>query len=334
MKKYMYKILMALVAVVASGLDATAQDVEILDDRALQFLDPGAQIDLLGEGFAWTEGPLWVEDGSYLLFSDIPNNIIHKWQPGAGVTEYLTPSGSTGYYDDGSTQGSNGLLLDPSGQLILLQQGDRRVARMDADLESPKAEFVTIIDRFNGARFNSPNDGVYASDGSLYFTDPPYGLDNTFDNASRELEYQGVFRLSPSGDVILVDDSVAAPNGIALSPDEKTLYVASSDDELPVWMAYDIGESQQVLKSRVFFDATEAAAARPGKPDGMAVHSSGAIFATGPGGVWLFAADGTPLARIYTGRLTANCTLSADEQTLFMTAHETLLKLELRKAEY
>lgn len=317
-----------------SDRDGPADDrrrfVEIVDGAALELIEPSADIRILADGFLWTEGPLWVEQGEYLLFSDIPNNVIHKYEPGVGTSVYLERSGATGLVEGDSGQGSNGLLLDQQGRLVLMQQGDRRVAVMDAPLLSPSGQFKSLADRFDGKRLNSPNDGVLHSDGSLYFTDPPYGLAQSFTDPRKELAFQGVYRLSPQGELSLLDRTVTAPNGIALSLDEKTLYVAVSDESNPAWLAYDVAPDGSVRNKRVFIDAADAAQKLPGMPDGMAVHSSGAIFATGPGGVWLVSPDGAVLAKILTGKLTANCALSGDEKTLFMTAHDTLMSISLR----
>ncbi len=326
----MRNVFLPAVAVLAAACGDSAGPIEILDDRALALVAENATISVLGEGYAWTEGPLWIDEGGYLLFSDIPNNVIHRYVPGEGVSTYLQKSGSTGLYAGDSAQGSNGLLLNRQGELVLFQQGDRRVAVMDAPVSSPAGRFRTLAGRYDDNRLNSPNDGVFHSDGSLYFTDPPYGLAGGFEDPGKELDFQGVYRLDPEGNLLLLDDTVSAPNGIGLSVDEQTLYVAVSDESSPAWLAYDVLADGSVANKRVFFDATEAAAAHPGMPDGMAVHSSGVIFATGPGGVWLFTADGEVLARIFTGKLTANCTLSADEKTLYMAAHDTLMSIPLK----
>ncbi|MEO1246852.1 MAG: SMP-30/gluconolactonase/LRE family protein [Pseudomonadota bacterium] len=306
--------------------------VEVFDESALAILNPDPRVFVRASGYRWTEGPLWVEDGHYLLFSDIPNNVVLKYVPGVGTTTYLNESGATGLKDGDYGQGSNGLLLNGDGKLVLLQQGDRRVAAMRSELGTPKSEFDTLAGAYDGLRLNSPNDGVFGSDGSLYFTDPPYGLAKGADDERMELSFHGIYRLDPDGTLLLLDGSVDYPNGIGLSVDETVLYVAVSDSENPVWLAYDLLPDGAVDNRRVFYDAT-AAKAEPGGhgyPDGMAVHSSGAVFATGPGGVWLFSPDGRVLAMIHTDRATANCTLSSDERTLFLTATDTLMSLKLQ----
>ena len=304
-------------------LDRPAGGLEVFDDSAYEFLLPDTQPVIRSEGYAWTEGPVWIEQGGYLLFSDIPNNRVLRYQPGVGTTTYLEDSGE-----------SNGLLLDQEGRLVLMQGGDRRVAAMAAPLESPASRYETLADQYKGKRLNSPNDAVYHSDGNLYFTDPPYGLPKGLLDEGRELSFQGIFRLDPSGQLATVDQDVSLPNGIGLSPDERTLYVAVSDKTYAVWLAYDVADDGTVSNKRVFYDATSRVgkADEPGLPDGLAVHSSGYIFGTGPGGVWLFSPDGEPLARILTGRAAANCALSADEKTLYVTATDTLMSVTLRKA--
>ena len=306
--------------------------IEIINEDALEYLDPVARVTTLAGGYDWIEGPLWIEDGGYLLFSDIPNNVIVKYEPGVGASPYLENSGAAGVYPGDYSSGSNGLLLDKFGRLVIFQQGARRVAVMDASLSSPRANYLSLADRFQGRRLNSPNDGVFHSDGSLYFTDPPYGLEGGSEDERRELPFQGIYRLGADGQLALLDDTVRFPNGIGLSPDEETLYVGVSDATNPVWLAYDVLSDGTLENRRVFFNASEWLDddGTQGLPDGMAVHSSGAIFASGPGGVWLFSPDGRVVARIHTGRLTSNCTLSADEKRLFITADDTLMSLALK----
>ncbi|BFM20270.1 SMP-30/gluconolactonase/LRE family protein [Gilvimarinus japonicus] len=311
---------------------AASTRIEILSPKALDYINPKAQLTTLGSGYAWTEGPLWVEDGGYLLFSDIPNNVIFKYSPHQGVSRYLDKSGATELFSGDDNGGSNALLLDNKQQLILLQQGDRRVARMQAPLDTPKAHYQTMTGFYEGSRLNSPNDATLDAAGNLYFTDPPYGLTDGFNDPRRELAFSGVFRLSRDGELTLLDDTVKAPNGIALSPDNNTLYVAVSDAEQPIWLAYNLTSDGKAINKRVWFDARNASTADDkGVPDGMAVHSSGAIYASAPGGVWLFSPQGELLAKIHTGRLTANCALNTKEDYLYITAHDTLLGLPLTR---
>lgn len=310
----------------------TAGSIEILNKDALNFINADAKISVRGSGYKWTEGPLWIEEGGYLIFSDIPNNRVMKYHPTEGVSVYLEKSGATGLVDGDYGQGSNGMLLNQQGQLVLMQQGDRRVAMMDAPLSSPKSRFITLASSYNDKRLNSPNDADLHSDGSLFFTDPPYGLKDIMNDERKELSFQGIYRLANNGELTLLDDEITYPNGIGLSHDEKTLYVAVSDEEHPHWLAYDLSVDGKVSNKRMFIDASQfiGVDGEQGMPDGMVIHSSGNIFATGPGGVWLITPKGEVLAKIKTGKLTANCTLSSDEQYLFMTAHDTLMSVPLK----
>lgn len=319
---------------ITPDVNKTTGSIEILHPDALNFIDSNSPLIIHGDGYKWTEGPLWVDDdkGGYLIFSDIPNNTIVKYQPNVGTSLYLDNSGSTGLYSGDNALGSNGLLINKSNQLVLLQQGDRRVAVMNSPLSTPKSDFKTLTSHYDNKRLNSPNDAVLHSDGSIYFTDPPYGLNGKINDVRKELAYQGIYRLTESGILTLLDDSVNYPNGIGLSLDEKTLYVAVSDEEHPIWLAYDMQDNGTVTNKRIFYDAKKFVGVKgeQGMPDGMALHSSGNIFASGPGGIWLFTPEGEVLAKIRTGKLTANCTLSSDEKYLYMTAHDTIMSVRLK----
>jgi len=305
--------------------------IEILADEALQLVDPDTQIEVIGSGFEWTEGPLWIANGDYLLFSDIPKNKVFKIDAEGKTSEYLYPSGYLGESSYGKEPGSNGLLLSPDGALVLLQHGERQVAKMKTSLNNSKPEYETLVDNYEGKKFNSPNDGVFDADGNLYFTDPPYGLPKQMDDPAKELDFQGVYCLKRSGELILVD-TLTRPNGIALSPDESKLYVAVSDPEHAVWYRYDISNPGKTVNKQLFFDATHLVGkeGQQGLPDGMKMHEKGYLFATGPGGIWIFNADAKPIARIYTGEATSNCAFTADQKTLFMTADDYVLRMMLK----
>ena len=290
-----------------------------------------AKIEVLVEGYNWSEGPVWVQDGGYLLFSDVPENTVFKWKEGEGASVYLKPSGFTGEKMDSREPGSNGLALDAQGRLVLCQHGDRRVARMTSPLDQPKPEFETLADKWDGKRFSSPNDLCFDRQGNLYFTDPPYGLPKQAEDPGKEIPFHGVFRRNVDGSVEMLLDSLTRPNGIALSPDEKTLYVANSDPGRAAWFAYDISENGKLVNGRTFFDATSMIGKGiKGLPDGLKVNREGVIFATGPGGVWIFKPDGTPLGRIDPGEATANCALGNDGQYLYITADMYLCRVKLR----
>lgn len=303
--------------------------IEKLDSALDEILNIENVPEVIGTGFDWSEGPLWVKEQQFLLFSDVPANTIYKWTEESGVTKYLEPSGYTGTSGRGGETGSNGLIIGNDGQLILCQHGDRKIARMDASLTDPKPEFVSLGDNYDGKRFNSPNDLVQHSNGSIYFTDPPYGLERNMDDPAKELDFQGVYRIDPDGEIVLLTDELSRPNGIAFSPDERLIYVANSDPERAIWMVYDLIEDGGISNGRVFYDATADVGREPGLPDGMKVNSNGYIFATGPGGVWIFSPDGKVLGKIKTGEFISNVTFDEDETTLYMTADAYLLRLEL-----
>jgi gluconolactonase len=305
--------------------------IEILDEAALTLIDADAIVEVISEGYAWTEGPLWLEKEQKLLFSDIPNNSIFQIDASGETSLYLKPSGYTGDTDRGGETGSNALILDPQGNLVLCQHGDRRMAKMNAPLDQPKADFVNIVDKYQGKRLNSPNDAIYDKSGNLYFTDPPYGLEFNVDDPAKELDFQGIFCLKTDGELLLVD-SITRPNGITFSPDQTKLLVANSDPRQAVWFQYNIVSPGVVENRQLFFDATSYVGQEGynGLPDGMKMHSSGKMFATGPGGVWLFDGKGKALARIATGVATSNCAFSGDEKTLYITADNYVLKLKLK----
>ncbi|MCR9014351.1 SMP-30/gluconolactonase/LRE family protein [Aquiflexum gelatinilyticum] len=305
--------------------------IEILDEAALSLINPDAQIEVISQGYAWTEGPLWLEKEQKLLFSDIPNNSIFQIDAKGETSLYLKPSGYTGDAARGGETGSNALILDPQGNLVLCQHGDRRMAKMNAPLDQPKADFVSIVDNYQGKRLNSPNDAIYDKAGNLYFTDPPYGLEFNVDDPAKELDFQGIYCLKTDGELLLVD-SISRPNGITFSPDQSKLIVANSDPEHAVWYQYDIVTPGVVENKKLFFEATSYVGKEGynGLPDGMKMHSSGNLFATGPGGVWLFDENGKALARIATGEATSNCAFSSDEKTLYITADNYVLKMGLK----
>ena len=297
--------------------------IERADPRFDALIPRDAVLEKLAEGFEWSEGPVWVPDGGYVLFSDIPNNAVMKWKEGEAVRVFLKPSGYTGASSRGGEPGSNGLLLDSVGRLVLCQHGDRRMVRVEKD-----GRWTTLADRYKGKRLNSPNDAVFKSNGDLYFTDPPYGLQGEDRKTLGELGFCGVYRLATDNRLTLLTDQMTRPNGIAFSPDEKTLYVANSDPKRAVWMAFDMTDDGMITGGRVLYDATAWVGKRKGLPDGMTVDRSGNLFATGPGGVNVFAPDGTFLGRIDPGEATANCTFGDDGSVLYVTADMVLCRIK------
>jgi gluconolactonase len=285
------------------------------DPRLDKLIPKDAKIEVVSCCFDWAEGPVWMKQDGSLLFSDIPKNSVMKWVEGKGVSLFLKPSGYTGFTDYGAEPGSNGLLIDTEGRLVSCEHGDRRISRMEKG-----GGKKTLVDSYMGKRLNSPNDAVFKSNGDLYFTDPPYGLPKRWEDPTRELDFCGVYKLSKDGQLTLLTKEMTRPNGIAFSPDEKTLYVAQSDAERAIWMAFPVKSDGTLGAGRVFYDATKLMGKLPGAPDGMKVDKDGNIFATGPGGVHVFAPDGAHLGRISTGERTANCAWGGDGSVLYMTA--------------
>jgi gluconolactonase len=299
---------------------ASAGNVIETDPALRDILPADARIEKLAGGFAFTEGPVWINEG-YVLFSDIPNNAIMKWTPDGKVSTFRKPSGYTGPpAPRGAYVGSNGLTLDGEGRLTICQHGDRRVIRLEKD-----GKLTVLADRYEGKRLNSPNDAVYRSDGSLYFTDPPYGL---FDEKAKELDFQGIYRLPPNGKLQLLNKELTRPNGLAFSPDEKTLYVGNSDPDKKIWMAYDVAQDGSLSNGRVFFDATREK--EEGLPDGMKVDTKGNLYCTGPGGIWTFSPQGKHLGTIKPSEVPANCHWGdSDARTLYMTARTGFYRIRL-----
>jgi gluconolactonase len=297
-----------------------------LDPALDELIAPDAHLEKLADGFTWTEGPIWVADGGYLLFSDIPRNSIFRWKEGQGVSLFLHPSGYTGNTYYGLEPGSNGMTLDSEGRLIACEHGDRRVSRLYKD-----GGKMTLADGYRGKRLNSPNDLVYKSDGMLYFTDPAYGIPDRYeDTTRRELDFCGVYRVSSGREVELLTDELDKPNGLAFSPDESVLYVSHSDPDRAIWMRYPVRADGTLDQGDVFYDVTEYAGRLPGNPDGFKVDERGNLFATGPGGVWVFSPKGKALGRIETGEQTANCAWGDDGCTLYITAHMLVLRIQTK----
>ncbi len=287
-----------------------------------------AELEIIAEGFDWIEGPVWVADGGHLLFSDIPRNSIYKWKEGEGCTLFMKPSGYTGAGDRDGEPGSNGLALDPQGRLVLCEHGDHRISRLQS-LSTPNGPKETLVSSYEGKRLNSPNDLVFHSDGSIYFTDPPYGLEKNVNDPAKELPFQGVYRMSPDGDLTLLTKELTRPNGLAFSPDETKLYIANSDPRNPVWYQFDVLEDGSIANRRIFYDTSSWGKGRRGLPDGMTIDCDGTLFATGPGGICVLSPEGALLGIIQTGQATSNCTWGGKERsTLYITADSYLLRIK------
>lgn len=291
-----------------------------------------AKIEVLTSGFLWAEGPVWVPEkdhpyGGFVLFSDIPNNRVVRWDEGKGAHTWLKPSGYTGQEPYGGEPGCNGLLLDKDGQLISCEHGDRRLSVL-----TKGGGKRTLVDNYQGKRLNSPNDACLGPDGeTIYFTDPPYGLPQRYDDPRRELDYCGVYRLAPDGELTLLTTEMTRPNGIAFSPDFKTLYVAQSDPAAAIWKSFPVKDDGTLGEGSLLYDATEAfKEGLPGLPDGLKVDQAGNIWATGPGGVYVFNPEGKLLGRISTGEKTANCGWGNDGTVLYLTADMYLCRIQTK----
>ncbi len=295
--------------------------IERKDAAFDQLVPADSKIEILADGFTWTEGPVWMDD--HLLFSDIPRNSIFKWSEAAGIELFMMPSGYTGVTYYGLEPGCNGLLRDKQGRLVMCEHGDRRLSVL-----TKGGGKLTIADRYQGKRLNSPNDGVLKSNGDIYFTDPPYGLPQRFEDPMREIDFCGVYRVAVDGTVTLLTKSIERPNGIGFSPDEKTLYVAQSDPNNANWTAFPVQADGTLGEGKEIHNATDRVAKKePGLPDGLTVDSNGNLWASGPGGIFVMNATGKLLGRLVTNERTSNCELSPDGW-LYMTVDSYLCRIK------
>ena len=327
MKTKILKILLVGIITTLSAQEKreTIGSVERINPEMDLYVPKGSEVEILARGFGWSEGPVWVDQLNAVLFSDVRNNKAYRWDDKNGLSVFLDPSGFTGIVPANKKAGSNGLTLNSKNELVLAMHGDRRIAKLKSWNEKT---FETIVNRYEGNLFSSPNDLVYAKNGDLYFTDPPYGLKDFNNDGLKELPYNGVYKLSYSGSLSLIINDLSIPNGIAISNDQKTLYVNVSDREDMKIMAYDI-TSSGVTNGRVFFDGNELAKKDNGSFDGLKIHPSGTIFSTGPGGVLVIKPDGTHLGTIRTEKSSANCAFDSSFQNLYMTSHMYLTRIKL-----
>ena len=308
---------------------ACAGEVVRLDPELDRLVDPAAPIEVIARGYRWAEGPVWVGRGDYLLFSDVPANRVHRWTRESGVEPFLDPSGLAGAIPPGIREaGANGLAIDADGALVIADSGTRAITRVNLSTR----QRTILVDRYDGKRFNSCNDLAIGRDGSIYFTDPPYGLADGDDSPLKELAFNGVYRLPRGGAPQLLDDSLRRPNGIALVPGGDRLYVGCSDDAAPEIRVYDLARDGTVKGAgRRFIDFSDELARKlPGLPDGLKVARTGHVFATGPGGVHVIAPDGRKLGYISTGKPVANCAFGEDGRTLFLTSSDIVARLRLK----
>lgn len=286
---------------------------------------------LTEDSFSWSEGPVWVPEGNYVVFSDVPENTAWKWSEQGGLEVFLKPSAlADGREADPSGQGTNGLMMSLEGKLLMADHGSRSLFEVDLQTMEKKV----LAGQFDGKRFNSPNDLAVSRvrwPHAVFFTDPPYGLKGQDDSPLKELEFNGVYRLDSSGEVVLLDDTMARPNGIVLSPDEKTMYVANSQKGNSVWMAFDLDDDGNVKDGSLLFASAQkwADEGAKGLPDGMAIDVEGNLWATGPGGVFVIDPRGKIIGLIETGTAAANCAFGGEDgSTLYITSHKFLARIK------
>ncbi len=303
--------------------------IERIDPALDSILPIDAKVEVIAEGMDWSEGPLWVDPEKMLLFSDVPQNVIYKWTEEKGKEIYLELSGYTDSVKRSGEMGSNGLVLDPGGDLVLCQHGNRQMARMNAPVSDPKPLFISIANNYKGEKFNSPNDAVYNSDGELFFTDPPYGLEQNMNDPKKEISWQGVYKVKKNGEVLLLVDSLTRPNGIAFMPGENTLIISNSDPAKPNWYAFDIA-NDSLTNGRIFYNDARYDSTQKGLPDGLKIDKNGNVFAAGPGGLWIFDKEGKLLGKIKLAEATSNCAFSPGQKTLYITNDMYLLRVKLK----
>lgn len=302
--------------------------IERLSPALDRWIAPDERVETIATNIAWAEGPVWVPREQALFFSDPPANIMRRWRSGAGASVFLSPSGAAGTDPKLVREpGSNGLALAADGRaLIVADSGSRAIVRLD--LTSRRR--TVLADRHAGKRFNSPNDLTIARSGAIYFTDPPYGLVGGDASSIKEQAHNGVYHLSRDGGTALIDGALSRPNGIALSPDERRLYVSVSDEKAPRIMVYDLDARGLPTGRRVFLDAVTLHG--PGLPDGMKVTADGTLFCSAPGGMYVLTSEAEPLGLVVNGGPIANCCFGEDGATLFMTANHAVLRLRLRRS--
>ncbi|HTQ28805.1 MAG TPA: SMP-30/gluconolactonase/LRE family protein [Puia sp.] len=326
MKKNLLLLLASCMAIPALSQQKNIGQIISLDPQFNDLIARDAKIEVLADSFMWSEGPVWVKQGGYLLFSDIPRNTIFKWKEGEGISEFLKPSGYTGKLPYSREPGSNGLIINLKGELVACEHGDRRISSMPFARGGKR----TLADNYQGRRLNSPNDIVQRSNGDYYFTDPAYGLPDREKDSSRETKIMGVYRISTDGRVTLLIDNML-PNGLAFSPDEKILYVGQSDPDKPIIMAYEVKADGTLGAGKLFFDASSLSKqGLKGVPDGMKVDSHGNLFTTGPGGLLVISPTGKLLGRIEITQPTANCAWGGDGSTLYITANMLLCRIRTK----
>ena len=319
------KVILILINLSVISQDKFIGSVERLSPEIDNLIEKSAKIEILADGFEWSEGPVWSSQLNSVLFSDVPENVIYSWNEDKGLGTFTRPIGYSGEVPNLKKAGTNGLTIDADGNLIICMHGDRKITRLEKLNINRK---VTLVNSFDGNLLNSPNDLVYDSKGNLYFTDPPYGLLEGDNDKLKEIEFNGVYKVSPNGDIEVLVKNLTRPNGISISNDEKILYVANSDKNNPVIMQYDLSE-EGAKNPSIFFDGRELTKKDIGLFDGLKVHPTGNVFATGPGGVLVIKENGDHIGTIRTEVRTANCAFDENFQYLYMTSDMFLTRIKL-----
>ena len=319
------KVILILINLPVISQDKFIGSVERLSPEIDNLIEKSAKIEILADGFEWSEGPVWSSQLNSVLFSDVPENVIYSWNEDKGLGTFTRPIGYSGKVPNLKKAGTNGLTIDADGNLIICMHGDRKITRLEKLNINRK---VTLVNSFDGNLLNSPNDLVYDSKGNLYFTDPPYGLLEGDNDKLKEIEFNGVYKVSPNGDIEVLVKNLTRPNGISISNDEKILYVANSDKNNPVIMQYDLSE-EGAKNPSIFFDGRELTKKDIGLFDGLKVHPTGNVFATGPGGVLVIKENGEHIGTIRTEVRTANCAFDENYQYLYMTSDMFLTRIKL-----
>ena len=330
MKKITFSLVFVTLLLTASAQDQKSAigTIEFLSPELNRLIKKDAKVEVVAEGFQFTEGPLWLNKQKMLLFSDIPANTIYKWTEAKGKEVYLKPGGYTSTEKRGGFLGPNALWLNPDGKLLICQHGDRRIAKMNAPIDAPKANFVTVVGEYDGKRVNSPNDLFVNAGGDIYFTDPSYGFEKGPKDPKKELPYQGVYKVNKAGQVTLLVNSIEQPNGISIFPGGKTMIISNSDDRKKRWYLYDITLNGSLANGRVFYDVSNEKGM--GACDGLKIDKAGNVFAAGPGGIWIFTKAGKLIGKIkLNGVAAANCALTPDGKTIFITATNYLLRVKM-----
>jgi len=327
MKKIMLPLLLLAQVIIVSAQEVGS--IEFVSNDLEKIIKKDAKVEVIADGFQFTEGPYWFDKEKMLLFSDVPGNTIYKWTEAKGKEVYVKPGGYTDTAKRGGFMGPNAIIRTPDGKLWVCQHGDRRIAQMDAPLNAPASKFITIAGSYDGKRLNSPNDLFLAKNGDLYFTDPSYGFERGDRDPKKEMKFQGVYRRDKSGKVSLLIDSIESPNGIGIMPNGKTLLVSNSDGRKKRWYAYDLAANGSLSNARIFYDVSAEKGA--GGCDGFKIDAQGNVFAAGPGGIWIFTKDAKLIGKIKMNGVTAaNCALTPDGKTLYITASQYLLRVKMR----